>query len=97
MVHITASFQLKNANPKKIVDIVGPICESGDFIAKNREITIPEEGDYLAVLSTGAYGMSMASNYNSRPTAAEIIADHDTIKMATRRETYSDLVSRESD
>ena len=82
---------------KKIVDIVGPICESGDFIAKDREISMPVEGDYLAVLCTGAYGMSMASNYNSRPTAAEIIANHDTIKMVTRRETYSDLISRESD
>ena len=82
---------------KKIVDIVGPICESGDFIAKDREISMPEEGDYLAVLSTGAYGVSMASNYNSRPTAAEIIANHDTIKMVARRETYSDIISRESD
>ena len=82
---------------KRIVDIVGPICESGDFIAKDREIPMPEEGDYLAVLSAGAYAMSMSSNYNSRPRAAVILADHDSIKLVTKRETYKDIVSRELD
>ena len=81
----------------KVVDIVGPICESADFIAKDREIQMPKEGDYLAVLSAGAYGMSMSSNYNSRPRAAVILADRDSIKLVTKRETYDDLVARELD
>jgi len=80
---------------KRIVDIVGPICESGDFIAKDREIFMPAEGDYLAVMSSGAYVMTMASNYNSRPRAAEILVDGDRISLATRRETYEDIISRE--
>ena len=80
---------------KRIVDIVGPICESGDFIAKDREIPMPAEGDYLAVLSSGAYVMAMASNYNSRPRAAEILVDSDKISLASKRETYEDIVSRE--
>ena len=80
---------------KKTVDIVGPICESGDFIAKDREIPMPVEGDYLAVLTAGAYVMAMSSNYNSRPRAAEILVDHDKITLVTKRETYEDIVSRE--
>ena len=82
---------------KRLVDIVGPICESSDFIAKEREMLMPEEGDYLAVLTTGAYGMSMSSNYNSRPRAAVILTDKDTVKLVTNRETYENLVSRELD
>ena len=80
---------------KKTVDIVGPICESGDFIAKDREIPLPVEGDFLAVLTAGAYVMAMSSNYNSRPRAAEILVDHDKITLVTKRETYEDIVSRE--
>ncbi|MFC1538470.1 diaminopimelate decarboxylase [Candidatus Latescibacterota bacterium] len=88
---------IEHPTVKKVVDIVGPICESSDFIAKDREIEMPEEGDYLAVMSAGAYGMSMSSNYNSRPRAAVILADSDSIKLVTKRETYDDLVSRELD
>ena len=66
-------------------------------IAKQREIFMPKEGDYLAVLTAGAYGMSMSSNYNSRPRAAVILADKDTVSLITKRETYEDLVSRELD
>ena len=82
---------------KRVVDIVGPICESSDFIAKEREMLMPEEGDYLAVLTAGAYGMSMSSNYNSRPRAEVILVDKDTVKLVTKRETYEDLVSQELD
>ncbi len=88
---------IERKSESKVVDIVGPICESSDFIAKDREIQIPVEGDYLAVLSTGAYGMSMSSNYNSRPRAAEILADRDSIKLVAKRETYDDLAARELD
>jgi len=80
---------------KKVVDVVGPICESSDFIAKDRPLSMPKEGDLLAVMSAGAYGMSMSSNYNSRPRAAEVIVDKDSIVPATDRETYDDLVARE--
>ncbi len=88
---------IERRTEKRIVDIVGPICETGDFIAKQREILMPKEGDYLAVLTAGAYGMSMSSNYNSRPRAAVILADKDTVRLITKRETYEDLVSRELD
>lgn len=80
---------------KKVVDVVGPICESGDFIAKDRPLSMPKEGDLLAVMSAGAYGMSMSSNYNSRLRAAEVIVDKNSIAAATNRETYDDLVARE--
>ncbi len=80
---------------KVMLDIVGPICESGDFIAKDRQMPIPAEGDFLAVLSAGAYGMSMASNYNARPRAASLLVDKNTVRLVNRRETYEDLVARE--
>jgi diaminopimelate decarboxylase len=88
---------VEKKSESKVVDVVGPICESGDFIAKDREIVMPDEGDFLAVLSAGAYGMSMSSNYNSRPRAAVILTDRDSIKLVSKRETYDDLVSRELD
>ncbi|HYH42322.1 MAG TPA: diaminopimelate decarboxylase [Burkholderiales bacterium] len=77
-----------------IYDVVGPVCETGDFIARAR--TIPaREGDLLAVMSAGAYGMSMASNYNTRPRAAEIMVDGDAVHLIRSREELSDLYSRE--
>jgi len=81
--------------PLRTVDVVGPICESGDFIAKDREMSMPEEGDILAVMSAGAYGMSMSSNYNSRPRAAEIMVNGSEKKLITDRETWEDLVRKE--
>ncbi len=77
------------------VDIVGPICESGDFLAKDREIPEVEEGDLLAVFSGGAYGMVMSSNFNSRPRACEVLVDGESFKVTKRRETYKDLISTE--
>jgi diaminopimelate decarboxylase len=79
----------------RMVDVVGPICESGDFLAKDRELPLPEEGDLLAVMSAGAYGMSMASNYNSRPRAAEIMVSGAAAELITERETWEDLVAGE--
>ena len=75
-------------------DIVGPICETGDFIGFARDLAI-REGDYLALLSAGAYGMSMASNYNSRPRAAEILVDKNEIHLVRERETVSALMAGE--
>lgn len=77
------------------VDVVGPVCESGDFLAKQRALPPLEQGDLLAVFSAGAYGMAMASNYNSRPRAAEVLVDGDTARLARRRETLEDLVRPE--
>jgi diaminopimelate decarboxylase len=76
-------------------DIVGPICESGDFLAKERSIPAVSRGEYLAVLSAGAYGMSMSSNYNSRPTIAEVLVKGKTHALIRKRGTYEDLVKDE--
>lgn len=75
-------------------DVVGPVCESGDFLGRSRSLAI-EEGDLLAVLSAGAYGMSMASNYNSRPRAAEVIVDGEQVHLARQRETVDTLFAGE--
>jgi diaminopimelate decarboxylase len=77
------------------VDVVGPICESGDFLAKDRDIPAVAPGELVALFSAGAYGFSMSSNYNSRPRAAEVIVDGDRVILARRRETYEDLVALE--
>lgn len=78
-----------------VADLVGPVCESGDFIALGREIPMVEQGDFMAVHSVGAYGYAMASNYNSRPRAAEVMVDGDRFAVATRRETLEDIMRRE--
>ncbi len=76
-------------------DIVGPICESGDFFAKGRKLSMLEAGDFLAIMSAGAYGFTMSSNYNSRPRAAEVLVDKNKFSLIRRRETYSDLIRQE--
>jgi diaminopimelate decarboxylase len=76
-------------------DVVGPVCESGDFLAKDRSLPPLDRGDLLAVFSAGAYGMVMSSNYNTRPRAAEILVDGESARLARRRETYEDLVEQE--
>lgn len=76
-------------------DIVGPICESGDFLAKKRGFVDIKQGDLLAVMSAGAYGFSMSSNYNSRPRAAEVLVTGGRSRLITRRENYKDLVRNE--
>jgi diaminopimelate decarboxylase len=76
-------------------DLVGPVCESGDFIAKDRELPAFEQGDLLAVLSAGAYGFTMASNYNSRLKPAEVVVDGDTYRLARQRDTLEDIIARE--
>ena len=78
-------------------DVVGPVCESGDFLAKDRPLPELKRGDLLAVFSAGAYGMSMASNYNSRPRAAEVLVTGRTHRLIRRRETFKDLVACEED
>jgi diaminopimelate decarboxylase len=78
----------------KGADIVGPICESGDFLAKNRSLRV-KEGDYLAILGSGAYGLSMSSNYNSRRRAAEVLIKNKKVYLIRERESYKDLVDKE--
>ena len=77
------------------VDVVGPICETGDFIAQDREIPPVVAGETLAVLSAGAYGFTMASNYNSRPLAAEILVDGKEAHLIRERQTLDDLIKGE--
>ena len=80
---------------KAVYDLVGPICETGDFLGKNRELAIAPE-DYLAVRSAGAYGFAMASNYNSRARAAEILVDDSAVHLVRKRETIEQLFENES-
>jgi diaminopimelate decarboxylase len=78
-----------------ICDVVGPVCESSDFLARKRRMPEPRPGDLLVVRSAGAYGFSMSSNYNTRPRAAELLVDGDAVHVARRRETWADLVRGE--
>jgi len=78
------------------VDIVGPVCETGDFLALDRELALPGEGDLIAVMTVGAYGFSMASQYNARPRPAEVLVDGRDARLIRRRETYEDLIRGET-
>jgi diaminopimelate decarboxylase len=80
---------------KEVTDIVGPVCETGDFFARDRELAAVSEGDLLAILDTGAYGMVLASNYNSRPRPAEILVTGKSARIIRRREKLSDLLRAE--
>jgi diaminopimelate decarboxylase len=80
---------------KITADVVGPICESGDFLGKDRLLPRPEAGDLLAVMSAGAYGFSMSSNYNARPRMAEVLSEGKHFHLIRRRETYANLVAGE--
>lgn len=82
--------QPSDSHPTRCYDIVGPVCETGDFLGKDRELAIAE-GDLLAVRSAGAYGFSMASNYNSRPRPAEVMVDGDQARLIRKREDLADL------
>ena len=73
-------------------DVVGPVCESGDFLAKNRILQRLQKGDYIAVMDVGAYGMAMASSYNMRGRATEVLVDGDDWKIIKRRETFATLI-----
>ena len=88
---------IKNESaPVNTIDVVGPICESGDFLAKDRKLPQPQPGDLLAVMSAGAYGYTMASNYNSRPKTPEVLIKDDQMMVIRERESYEDLIRGES-
>jgi diaminopimelate decarboxylase len=78
-----------------VVDLVGPVCESGDFFARDREMPQVKEGELVAILDAGAYGMALSSNYNSRPRAAEVLVEGNKARLIRRRETIRDLVQAE--
>ena len=86
----------KAARRKITADVVGPVCESGDFLAQNRRLAAVGEGDLLAVMSAGAYGMAMASNYNARPRPSEVIVKGSRYELVRRRESVKDLISGET-
>jgi diaminopimelate decarboxylase len=81
---------------RETVDVVGPICETGDFFARDRELPITSDGDLLAILDAGAYGMVLASNYNTRLRPPEVLVDGKTVKLIRRRETMNDLLRTET-
>lgn len=88
---------VKNEFAKKVkADVVGPICESGDFFAKDRSLPELESGDLLAIMSAGAYGFSMVSNYNARPKPCEVMVDGNKFYVVRERESYKDLVRGET-
>ncbi len=92
--HGVQAVTQRDAVPKTY-DVVGPVCESGDWLARSRELAI-EQGDLLAIMSAGAYGMTMASNYNTRGRAAEVMVDGDCVHLVRKREAAADLFALES-
>jgi diaminopimelate decarboxylase len=85
----------KNSLPPVIADVVGPVCETGDFLARERKLANVMPGDFLAVCTAGAYGFTQASNYNSRPRPPEVLVEGDKYRIIRRRETHEDLIRGE--
>ena len=85
----------KRAGKRSVVDVVGPVCETGDFFARDRKLAAVEAGDLVALLDAGAYGMAQASNYNTRPRAAEVLVEGGKARLIRRRETMGDLLGPE--
>ena len=85
----------KKGREETLVDVVGPICETGDFLARDRVLALPKPGEILAVRNAGAYGFSMASNYNARPRPSEVMVARDGVHLIRERERYEDLVRGE--
>ena len=94
--HEIVPLRLGEEDLSERVDVVGPICESGDFFARDRELPVTNEGDVLAILDAGAYGMALASNYNTRPRPPEVLVDGRSARVIRRRETIGDLLRAES-
>ncbi len=92
---IVPVVQSQGVMTRELVDVVGPVCESGDFFARDRELPHVEEGDLLAILDAGAYGMVLASNYNTRPRPAEVLVSGKSVKVIRRREKVRELYSAE--
>jgi diaminopimelate decarboxylase len=93
--HEIVPVRVANDSESEIVDVVGPVCETGDFFARGRELARAEAGDLLAVLDVGAYGMALASNYNTRPRPAEVLVDGTKVRVIRKRESVKDLLRAE--
>jgi len=93
--HDIVPVALRKGVRKKIVDVVGPVCETGDFFARDRELPELKPGDLAAILDAGAYGFSLSSNYNSRPRPAEVLVEGRRARLIRRRETMDDLLATE--
>jgi diaminopimelate decarboxylase len=87
---------LRSANVESPTDVVGPVCETADFLARDASLPFAAPGDLLCVLDAGAYGMSLSSNYNTRPRAAELLVEGSKVRLIRRRETLKDLLRPES-
>jgi len=96
IVPVHAVSENQDASRRETVDVVGPICETGDFFARGRELPLTNDGDLLAILDTGAYGMVLASNYNTRLRPPEVLVDGKAVKLIRRRETMDDLLRPET-
>jgi diaminopimelate decarboxylase len=92
---VPVDLRSRGRRPQEVVDVVGPICESGDFFARDRRIDGVQQGDLLAILDAGAYGSSISSNYNTRPRAAEIMVEGGRTRTVRRRESFKDLIKNE--
>jgi diaminopimelate decarboxylase len=93
--HAIVPINRRRSSRTTLVDVVGPVCETGDFLARDRELPSMKQGDLVAVLDAGAYGMALASNYNSRPRAAEVLVDGSRSRLIRRRETFEDMLATE--
>lgn len=93
--HEIVPVALRRTSRRVVADVVGPVCETGDFFARDRELPPLQQGDLVAILDTGAYGMSLASNYNTRPRPAEILVEGRRSRLIRRRETFADLLAAE--
>ncbi len=94
--HDIKAVDLKHENVSIKADLVGPVCEEGDFFARDRNLPDVPEGGLIGIMSAGAYGFTMASNYNSRRKPAEVLVDGDRFALIRRRETYADLINTET-
>ena len=95
--HEIVPIEERNATKSEKIDIVGPVCESGDFFALDREMREVREDDLLAIMSAGAYGFVMASNYNSRPLPAETLVKGNKLTLIRKRQTNEELIRDELD
>jgi diaminopimelate decarboxylase len=93
--HEIVPVKAHRSTRKNPADVVGPVCETGDFFARDRELPPLKPGDLVAILDTGAYGMSLASNYNSRPRPAEVLVEGKRARLIRRRETIEDMLGQE--
>ena len=94
--HEIVPLRERSDGEQLVTDVVGPVCESGDFFAEDRQVPRLAQGDRIALMSAGAYGFVMSSTYNSRPLLPEILVEGATAHVVRRRGTYADLVEAES-